>query len=138
MKKDFENNKALDELFGGFKSVDEIEKEEKEKQQIQEKEETKEVVEVKETKKENKKEKKEKEESKKSTLFTEVDSVVTEYLDLMTFITGQTKKEYINELVKNDIKSSLNISETATDEQIHKAIENKKKELQKLFRRPSK
>lgn len=135
MKKDFENNKALDELFGGFKSVDEIEKE----KETETKEAEKEVVEVvKETKKENKKEKKEKEESKKSTLFTEVDSVVTEYLDLMTFITGQTKKEYINELVKNDIKSSLNISETATDEQIHKAIENKKKELQKLFRRPSK
>lgn len=135
MKKDFENNKALDELFGGFKSVDEIEKE----KETETKEAEKEVVEVvKETPK-GKKLKKEKEETgKKATLFTEVDSVVTEYLDLMTFITGQTKKEYINELVKNDIKSSLNISETATDEQIHRAIENKKKELQKLFRRPSK
>lgn len=135
MKKDFENNKALDELFGGFKSVDEIEKE----KETETKEAEKEVVEVvKETPK-KKKTKKEKEETgKKATLFTEVDSVVTEYLDLMTFITGQTKKEYINELVKNDIKSSLNISETATDEQIHRAIENKKKELQKLFRRPSK
>lgn len=134
MKKDFENNKALDELFGGFKSVDEIEQEEKEM-----KEEKKEVVEVvKETPKEKKAKKEKEETGKKATLFTEVDSVVTEYLDLMTFITGQTKKEYINELVKNDIKSSLNISETATDEQIHKAIENKKKELQKLFRRPSK
>jgi len=138
MKKDFENNKALDELFGGFKSVDEIEKEQEE--QKKEEETKKEIVEVKkeETKQPKEKNKKEKEEVKKSTLFTEVDSVVTEYLDLMTFITGQTKKEYINELVKADIKTSLNISETATDEQIHKAIENKKKELQKLFRRPSK
>jgi len=136
MKKDFENNKALDELFGGFKSVDEIEKEKEE----QKEEESKEVVEIKneEPKQPKTSKKKEKEESKKATLFTEVDSVVAEYLDLMTFITGQTKKEYINELVKNDIKSSLNISETATDEQIHRAIENKKKELQKLFRRPSK
>lgn len=135
MKKDFENNKALDELFGGFKSVDEIEKE----KETETKEAEKEVVEVvKETPKEKKPKKGKKETGKKATLFTEVDSVVTEYLDLMTFITGQTKKEYINELVKNDIKSSLNISETATDEQIHRAIENKKKELQKLFRRPSK
>ena len=135
MKKDFENNKALDELFGGFKSVDEIEKE----KETETKEAEKEVVEVvKETTKEKKPKKKKEETGKKATLFTEVDSVVTEYLDLMTFITGQTKKEYINELVKNDIKSSLNISETATDEQIHRAIENKKKELQKLFRRPSK
>lgn len=135
MKKDFENNKALDELFGGFKSVDEIEKE----KETETKEAEKEVVEVvKETPKEKKPKKKKEETGKKATLFTEVDSVVTEYLDLMTFITGQTKKEYINELVKNDIKSSLNISETATDEQIHRAIENKKKELQKLFRRPSK
>lgn len=135
MKKDFENNKALDELFGGFKSVDEIEKE----KETETKEEEKEVVEVvKETPKEKKPKKEKEETGKKATLFTEVDSVVTEYLDLMTFITGQTKKEYINELVKNDIKSSLNISETATDEQIHRAIENKKKELQKLFRRPSK
>ena len=127
MKKDFENNKALDELFGGFKSVDEIEK-------------SKEVVEIKkeEPKQPKEKKNKEKEESKKATLFTEVDSVVAEYLDLMTFITGQTKKEYINELVKNEIKTSLNISDNSTDEQIHKAIENKKKELQKLFRRPSK
>lgn len=136
MKKDFENNKALDELFGGFKSVEEIEKEQEEQKEVEKK---KEVVEVVKEQPKEKKAKKEKEEtSKKSTLFTEVDSVVTEYLDLMTFITGQTKKEYINELVKNDIKSSLNISETATDEQIHRAIENKKKELQKLFRRPSK
>ena len=135
MKKDFENNKALDELFGGFKSVDEIEKE----KETETKEAEKEVVEVvKETPKEKKPKKKKEETGKQATLFTEVDSVVTEYLDLMTFITGQTKKEYINELVKNDIKSSLNISETATDEQIHRAIENKKKELQKLFRRPSK
>lgn len=135
MKKDFENNKALDELFGGFKSVDEIEKE----KETETKEAEKEVVEVvKETPKEKKLKKEKEETGKKATLFTEVDSVVTEYLDLMTFITGQTKKEYINELVKNDIKSSLNISETATDEQIHRAIENKKKELQKLFRRPSK
>lgn len=135
MKKDFENNKALDELFGGFKSVDEIEKE----KETEIKEAEKEVVEVvKETPKEKKSKKEKEETGKKATLFTEVDSVVTEYLDLMTFITGQTKKEYINELVKNDIKSSLNISETATDEQIHRAIENKKKELQKLFRRPSK
>ena len=135
MKKDFENNKALDELFGGFKSVDEIEKE----KETETKEAEKEVVEVvKETPKEKKPKKEKEETGKKATLFTEVDSVVTEYLDLMTFITGQTKKEYINELVKTDIKSSLNISETATDEQIHRAIENKKKELQKLFRRPSK
>ena len=135
MKKDFENNKALDELFGGFKSVDEIEKE----KETETKEAEKEVVEVvKETPKEKKPKKEKEETGKKATLFTEVDSVVTEYLDLMTFITGQTKKEYINELVKNDIKSSLNISETATNEQIHRAIENKKKELQKLFRRPSK
>lgn len=136
MKKDFENNKALDELFGGFKSVDEIEKEKEE----QKEEESKEVVEVKkeEPKQPKTSKKKEKEESKKATLFTEVDSVVAEYLDLMTFITGQTKKEYINELVKNEIKTSLNISDNSTDEQIHKAIENKKKELQKLFRRPSK
>lgn len=136
MKKDFENNKALDELFGGFKSVDEIEKEKEE----QKEEESKEVVEVKkeEPKQPKVSKKKEKEESKKATLFTEVDSVVAEYLDLMTFITGQTKKEYINELVKNEIKTSLNISDNSTDEQIHKAIENKKKELQKLFRRPSK
>lgn len=136
MKKDFENNKALDELFGGFKSVDEIEKEKEE----QKEEESKEVVEVKkeEPKQPKASKKKEKEESKKATLFTEVDSVVAEYLDLMTFITGQTKKEYINELVKNEIKTSLNISDNSTDEQIHKAIENKKKELQKLFRRPSK
>lgn len=135
MKKDFENNKALDELFGGFKSVDEIEKE----KETETKEAEKEVVEVvKETPKEKKTKTEKEETGKKATLFTEVDSVVTEYLDLMTFITGQTKKEYINELVKNDIKSSLNISETATDEQIHRAIENKKKELQKLFRRPSK
>lgn len=136
MKKDFENNKALDELFGGFKSVDEIEKEKEE----QKEEESKEVVEVKkeEPKQPKANKKKEKEESKKATLFTEVDSVVAEYLDLMTFITGQTKKEYINELVKNEIKTSLNISDNSTDEQIHKAIENKKKELQKLFRRPSK
>lgn len=135
MKKDFENNKALDELFGGFKSVDEIEKE----KETETKEAEKEVVEVvKETPKEKKPKKEKEETGKKATLFTEVDSVVTEYLDLMTFITGQTKKEYINELVKDDIKTSLNISETATDEQIHRAIENKKKELQKLFRRPSK
>lgn len=136
MKKDFENNKALDELFGGFKSVDEIEKEKEE----QKEEESKEVVEIKkeEPKQPKEKKNKEKEESKKATLFTEVDSVVAEYLDLMTFITGQTKKEYINELVKNEIKTSLNISDNSTDEQIHKAIENKKKELQKLFRRPSK
>lgn len=136
MKKDFENNKALDELFGGFKSVDEIEKEKEE----QKEEESKEVVEIKneEPKQPKTSKKKEKEESKKATLFTEVDSVVAEYLDLMTFITGQTKKEYINELVKNEIKTSLNISDNSTDEQIHKAIENKKKELQKLFRRPSK
>ena len=136
MKKDFENNKALDELFGGFKSVDEIEKEKEE----QKEEESKEVVEIKkeEPKQPKEKKNKEKEESKKATLFTEVDSVVAEYLDLMTFITGQTKKEYINELVKNEIKTSLNISDNSTDEQIHRAIENKKKELQKLFRRPSK
>ena len=136
MKKDFENNKALDELFGGLKSVDEIEKEKEE----QKEEESKEVVEIKneEPKQPKTSKKKEKEESKKATLFTEVDSVVAEYLDLMTFITGQTKKEYINELVKNEIKTSLNISDNSTDEQIHKAIENKKKELQKLFRRPSK
>ena len=135
MKKDFENNKALDELFGGFKSVDEIEKE----KETETKEAEKEVVEVvKETPKEKKPKKEKEETGKKATLFTEVDSVVTEYLDLMTFITGQTKKEYINELVKNEIKTSLNISDNSTDEQIHKAIENKKKELQKLFRRPSK
>ena len=133
MRKNFENNKALDELFEGFKSVDEIEEEEK----ATIKEET-EIVENTEDTQKNTKKKEKKENSKKATLFTEVDSIVTEYLDLVTFITGQTKKEYINELVKKDIKTSLNISESATDEQIHKAIENKKKELQKLFRRPSK
>ena len=133
MRKDFENNKALDELFEGFKSVDEIEQEEK----ATAKEETEIVKKTEDTQKATKKKEK-KENSKKATLFTEVDSIVTEYLDLVTFITGQTKKEYINELVKKDIKTSLNISESATDEQIHKAIENKKKELQKLFRRPSK
>ena len=133
MRKNFENNKALDELFEGFKSVDEIEQEEK----ATAKEETEIVKKTEDTQKATKKKEK-KENSKKATLFTEVDSIVTEYLDLVTFITGQTKKEYINELVKKDIKTSLNISESATDEQIHKAIENKKKELQKLFRRPSK
>ena len=133
MRKDFENNKALDELFEGFKSVDEIEEEEK----ATAKEKT-EIVEKSEDTQKATKKKEKKENSKKATLFTEVDSIVTEFLDLVTFITGQTKKEYINELVKKDIKTSLNISESATDEQIHKAIENKKKELQKLFRRPSK
>lgn len=141
MKKDFENNKALEDLFGGFKTIDEKEKEEVETKEIVE--EVKEEIkkeEVKEQPKEDKKKtkKEKKEDTKKATLFTEVDSVVAEYLDLMTFITGQTKKDFINELVKNEIKSTLNIAEDSTDEQIHKAIENKKKELQKLFRRPSK
>lgn len=125
MKKNFENNEALNGLFEGFKSVEEIEKEKLEEKKEQ-------------PKKETKKETKKNEPEKKTTLFTEIDSVIAEYLDLMTFITGQTKRDYINELLKAEIKKNLNVAEDGTDIQIHRAIENKKKELQKLFRKPSK
>lgn len=121
MKKNFDNNEALNEIFGGFKSVEEIENEKKEIKA----EPTKEIK------------RKKIEPEKKVTLFCEVDSVVMEFLDLMTFITGETKKEYINELLKNEIRSTLNVTGEGNDSQIHRAIENKKKELQKLFRKPS-
>lgn len=121
MKKSFDNNEALNEIFGGFKSVEEIENEKKEIKA----EPTKEIK------------RKKTEPEKKVTLFCEVDSVVMEFLDLMTFITGETKKDYINELLKNEIRSTLNVTGEGNDSQIHRAIENKKKELQKLFRKPS-
>ena len=122
MKKNFENNEALTELFEDFKSVEEIEKEKEEAK----KNEAKSFI----AEKKN-------EPKKKTTLFTQIDSVCAEYLDLMTFITGQTKKDYLNELLKEDIRKTLNVAEGSTDIQIHRAIENKKKELQKLFRKPS-
>lgn len=122
MKKNFENNEALTELFGDFKSVEEIEKEKEEAK----KNEAKSFI----AEKKN-------EPKKKITLFAQIDSVCAEYLDLMTFITGQTKKDYLNELLKEDIRKTLNVAEGSTDIQIHRAIENKKKELQKLFRKPS-
>lgn len=124
MKKNFENNEALNELFDDFKSVEEIEKEKEDRKETARKE-TAEPIKKKEP------------EKKKTTLFTEIDVVVSEYLDLMTFITGQTKKEYINEVIKQDMKATLNLAEGSNDTQIHRAIENKKKELQKLFRKPS-
>lgn len=133
MKKNFENNEALNELFGDFKSVEEVEKEKKETQEQEKKKIETAKKEEKSKKEQNKNEKNE----KKITLFTEVDEVVSEYLDLMTFITGQTKKEYINSIIKDDIRRTLNVAEASSDVQIHRAIENKKKELQKLFRRPS-
>lgn len=125
MKKNFENNEALNELFDDFKSVEEIEKEKEENKKNEPKKEVAEPIKKKEP------------EKKKTTLFTEIDVVVSEYLDLMTFITGQTKKEYINEVIKQDMKATLNLAEGSNDTQIHRAIENKKKELQKLFRKPS-
>lgn len=132
MKKSFDNNEALNEIFGGFKSVEEIEKE-KELQKENQKKEVKEKSDNSDTIKKAKKNQPE----KRMTLFTDIDEVVAEYLDLMTFITGQTKKEYINSIIKEDIRRTLNVAEGSTDTQIHRAIENKKKELQKLFRKPS-
>lgn len=62
---------------------------------------------------------------KKVTLFCEVDSAVMEFLDLVTFLTGKTKKDFINELLKSVIKERLGVEPNV--------FMQKKEELKRMF-----
>ena len=131
-KPNFENNEALNDLFEGFKTIDEVE-EEKALQEAQKEDTTSNEEPLKEeTIKEEKTDSKKgnKTPIKKSQIYSEVDSVVCDYLNLKTIVTGDSKKEILNKIFKEEIKKTFRLNDNATDEEMQKAIDKKMKQIE--------
>ena len=126
-KPNFENNEALNDLFGGFKTIDEVE-EEKALQESQKEDTTSNEEPMKEEKIDSKKGNKTP--TKKSQIYSEVDSVVCDYLNLKTIVTGDSKKEILNKIFKEEIKKTFGLNDNATDEEMQKAIDKKMKQIE--------
>ena len=68
--------------------------------------------------------------TKKSQIYSEVDSVVCDYLNLKTIVTGDSKKEILNKIFKEEIKKTFGLNVNATDEEMQKAIDKKMKQIE--------
>ena len=132
-KTNFEDNQALNDLFGSFKTIDEKIEEEKENEPpqindiIETEEEHKEDIETKE-----KRTHKNIKSDKKSIIFSEVDPVVVEYLKLKTIVMGETKKEILNKIFKEEIKAVFNLPSNATETEMMKAISKRTKQISSM------
>ena len=135
MKKNFENTESFD-IFDTFKPYEEKEKE------AQEEVKTTEIIETpikeetplktdKNTLKNSKKVAREKTQ-KKSQIYSEVDSIVCDYLNLKTIVTKKSKRDILEEIFKEEIKKSFNLPENATDEEMRKEIDKKLKQIEQM------
>lgn len=78
-------------------------------------------------------EKKQEKESK-TALYIKIDKLSSDYLDFISSITKEGKKDIINKLILADLKDRLDLPKNATEEEMFKALENKTKEIQKLLK----
>ena len=138
MKKDFINNENINSLFKTIEEQTEEEKkpneeiipEEDIKLQEEEKEPSKAV------KNSNKKETKKKPQEKKFQIFSEVDQIVFDYLNLKTIVTGKSKKEILEEMFFDEIIETFELKRTSSDEELHetmkKAIQKKMNQIEQM------
>ena len=54
----------------------------------------------------------------------------TYYLNLKTIVTGDSKKEILNKIFKEEIKKTFRLNDNATDEEMQKAIDKKMKQIE--------
>lgn len=139
-KPNFENGEGLKDIFDTFQTIDEKVMnesiQEASKEDTTPTKEPEEVETIKEDKKESKTSKKqdktEKEKRNKPQIFSEVDSVVVEYLNLKSIVTGLSKKEILNKIFKDEIKKTFNLSENASEDEMQGAIEKKTKQIEQM------
>ena len=139
-KPNFENGEGLKDICDTFQTIDEKVMnesiQEAPKEDTTPTKEPEEVETIKEDKKESKTSKKqdktEKEKRNKPQIFSEVDSVVVEYLNLKSIVTGLSKKEILNKIFKDEIKKTFNLSENASEDEMQRAIEKKTKQIEQM------
>lgn len=132
-KKDFTNDTNINNLF---KTIEKASEEQTQKIEETTPEEVKEIKtnedqEKQETKK-PKKEKKTEAPTKKSQIFSEVNQIVCDYLNLKSFITQKSKKEILEEMFFEDIRKTFNLDSKATEEDMKKAIDRKMKQFEEM------
>lgn len=132
-KPNFENTISTD-MFDNFMTIDEKIEEEKAIATNEEaKNETNEEVKKTDSKKEDiDKTKSDKKSIKKAQIYSEVDSVVCGYLNLKTIVTGQSKKDILNEIFEKEIKATFQLSENASLDEMQKAIDKKMKQIESM------
>lgn len=132
-KPNFENTISTD-MFDNFMTIDEKIEEEKAIATNEEaKNETNEEVKKTDSKKEDiDKTKSDKKSIKKAQIYSEVDSVVCDYLNLKTIVTGQSKKDILNEIFEKEIKATFQLSENASLDEMQKAIDKKMKQIESM------
>ena len=137
MKKDFINNENINSLF---KTIEEQTEEEKKPNEeiipeedikLQEEKEPSKAV-----KNSNKKETEKKPQEKKFQIFSEVDQIVFDYLNLKTIVTGKSKKEILEEMFFDEIIETFELKKTSSDEELHetmkKAIQKKMNQIEQM------
>lgn len=141
MKKNFfEEGKGMESMFENIGTIDEPEKTQKEAEMKANEPEEIETIkedtnEPKTPKKATKKgQEKDNEEGtkKKYQIFSEVNQFVCDYLQLKSIVTGQSKKDILNEMFEKEIKEKFLLNDNATEEEIQRAIEKRMKQIEQM------
>lgn len=141
MKKNFfEEGKGMESMFENIGTIDEPEKTQKEAEMKANEPEEIETInedtnEPKTPKKTTKKgQEKDNEEGtkKKYQIFSEVNQFVCDYLQLKSIVTGQSKKDILNEMFEKEIKEKFLLNDNATEEEIQRAIEKRMKQIEQM------
>ena len=141
MKKNFfEEGKSMENLFENIGTIDEPEKDQKEAEtEAKEpekvetiKEDTNEPKTPKKTTKKGQEKDNEEETKKKYQIFSEVNQFVCDYLQLKSIVTGQSKKDILNEMFEKEIKEKFLLNDNATEEEIQRAIEKRMKQIEQM------
>lgn len=139
MKKNFDEN-TMESMFENIGTIDEPEKDQKEAEmKAKEPEEVENIKEDKNKPKTPKKDTKkgqekdnEEDTKKKYQIFSEVNQFVCDYLQLKSIVTGQSKKDILNEMFEKEIKERFLLNENATEEEMQRAIEKKMKQIEQM------
>ena len=141
MKKNFfEEGKGMESMFENIGTIDEPEKPQKEAEmkanepeEIETiKEDTNEQKTPKKTTKKGQEKDKEEEAKKKYQIFSEVNQFVCDYLQLKSIVTGQSKKEILNEMFSKEIKEKFLLNDNATEEEMQRAIDKRMKQIEQM------
>ena len=142
MKKNFfEEGKTMESMFDNIGTIDEPEKPQKEAEtEAKEPEEVQNITEdqnepktpKKTTKKGQEKGNEEQPKEKKYQIFSEVNKFACDYLQLKSIVTGQSKKEILNEMFAKEIKEKFLLNDNATEEEMQRAIEKKMKQIEQM------
>lgn len=144
MKKNFfEEGKSMENLFENIGTIDEPEKDQKEAETEAKEPEEVETIKEEENKQKTPKKTAKKEQEKdnegqpeetkkKYQIFSEVNQFVCDYLQLKSIVTGQSKKEILNEMFSKEIKEKFLLNDNATEEEMQRAIDKRMKQIEQM------